>query len=59
MTPTFRDYQSIQSSRVKQGFVGQPGPLKVGPSGSPETSVSNHLTLRKNLADGRLDVVFP
>jgi hypothetical protein len=62
---TFRDYISVPSARVKlilvpSSRVRQPqrssslGLLKIGPVCTPETSVSNHRTLRNNPQDGRL-----
>jgi hypothetical protein len=49
---TFRGYLSVQSSRIKQ-FSWTAWPLKMGQTGSSETSVSNRLTLRNNPEDGR------
>ena len=43
----FWDCLSVPPSRVKLD-------LKMGPTGSPETSVSNHLTLHNNPEDRRI-----
>jgi hypothetical protein len=46
--------------RFQTDVSGLPiGPaLKEGPTGSPETSVSNHLTPRNNPEDGRIKAVY-
>jgi hypothetical protein len=44
-TPTFRDYMSVPSSRVKI-CKKTPCPLKMGPTLGPETSVLSQPTLR-------------
>ena len=52
--PTFRDNLSAPSSRVKQST---PWPLKMGPLGRCEMSVSNYQhTLCKNPEERRSDV---
>jgi hypothetical protein len=50
LKPTFQDYLSVTSSRVKEHL----DPWKMGPSGSLETSVSKHLTSRNNPEYGRI-----
>jgi hypothetical protein len=52
LKPTFRDYLSVPSSRAKLSF------LKMGPIGSPETSVLNHLTLRNSPEDRRIQRIW-
>jgi hypothetical protein len=51
--PTFRDYLSVPSSRTKMYET-----IEDGPVGSPETSVSNHITPHNNPEDGRIQVGY-
>ena len=51
--PTFRDYLSVPSSRVKVSSWTA-WPLKMGPIGSRETSVLNQITPRNSPEDGSI-----
>ena len=54
--PTFRDNRSVPPSGVKDSFLLNFWPLKVGPTGCPETSASNwHRTLRILPEKGRFN----
>jgi hypothetical protein len=52
LTPTFRDYLSVPSSRVKLSLDILT--LKYGKIGSPKTSVSNNITPRNNPNDRKI-----
>ena len=51
---TFREYLSVPSSKIKMSWTSWP--MKIRPIGIPETSVSNHLMLRKNTEYGRIQI---
>ena len=51
LIPTFRDFLWVPSSRVNLLSCTNL-PLKMGPTGSPKTSVSNHLKPRNNPEGG-------
>ena len=48
------DVSGLHISPIYKGEL----PLKMGPKGSPETSVSNHLTLRNNPEDGIISTII-
>jgi hypothetical protein len=51
----FRNYLPLPSLKFKLSKKEAPAwPLKKGPIGSPETSVSNHLTPRNNPEDVKI-----
>jgi len=48
LLPTFRDYISVPSSMVKNSW-----PLKIGPTGFPETSARNYYYSLRNKPEER------
>ena len=50
--PTFQENLSVPSSRVKKFFLGLPD-RKMGPIGSPGTSIQNHRSTLRNIPEER------
>ena len=48
------DVLGLPTGHIFKDEAWRAWPLKRGPIGSPETSISNHLTLRNNAEDGRI-----
>ena len=49
---SFQENLSVPSSRIKKFFLGLPDP-KMGPIGSPETSIQNHRSTLRNIPEER------